>query len=84
MHINFQALFYYQNIVKADKQETHKHLIANLCNDPDHSEPFDITLLVPAELCTILVFETAIDQLSITAQGYSLQSAYNLNFQLLY
>lgn len=33
---------------------------------------------------TILFFETAIDQLSITAQEYSFQSAYNLYFQLLY
>lgn len=43
VHTNFQ------NIVKADKQTTHKQFIANLCNDPDHSEPFDVTLLVATD-----------------------------------
>lgn len=49
MHTNFRALIYYPNIVKADKQVTHKHHIANVYNDPDHSEPFDITLPVSTD-----------------------------------
>lgn len=38
-------------IIKADKQATHKHyLTANVYNDPDHAEPFDIALPEPADI----------------------------------
>lgn len=31
-------------LIKAEKQAAHKHLIANVYNDPEHFEPFNITL----------------------------------------
>lgn len=70
-------------IIKADKQATHKHyLTANVYNDPNHAEPFDIALPEPADIHIWFwwfffpspFYETAIDQLNITAQGYSFQT----------
>lgn len=56
-------------LIKAEKQAAHKHLMANVYNDPEHSEPFDIILPVPADRNVyIWIFETVVDQLSITAQ----------------
>lgn len=38
-------------LIKADKQATHKHhLTANVYNDPDHDEPFDIALPEHADI----------------------------------
>lgn len=74
-------------LIKADKQATHKHhLTANVYNDPNHAEPFDIALPEHADIyiqfwwCFFFPFyETAIDQLNITAQGYSFQTTLSLS-----
>lgn len=62
-------------IIKADKQATHKHyLTANVYNDPDHAEPADIHIRFWCFFFPSPFYETAIDQLNITAQGYSFQT----------
>lgn len=59
--------------------------MASVYNDPEHSEPFDITLPVPPDRnVQVWIFQTAIDQLSITAQDQAFQSGHNLYFLVLY
>lgn len=59
--------------------------MASVYNDPEHSEPFDITLPVPPDgNVQVWIFQTAIDQLSITAQDQAFQSGHNLYFLVLY
>lgn len=59
--------------------------MTNVYNDPEHSEPSDITLPVPADRnVRVWIFQTVIDQLSITVQEQAFQSTHNLYFQVLY
>lgn len=68
-------------LIKAEKQAAHKQLMANVYNDPEHSEPFDITFPVPADRnVQVWIFETVVDQLSITAQEQAFQSTHSLYF----
>lgn len=72
-------------LIKAEKQAAHKHLMADIYNDPEHSEPFDITFPVPADRkVQVWIFETVVDQLSIIAQEHTFQSTHSLYFQVLY